>query len=62
MRMAVASSAGVAIAGLVPPFNPTSASRIARTLAARNVLRVDDDPDADAFELGVAGHEVLARR
>jgi hypothetical protein len=60
--MAVASAAGVAIGGLEPPFNPASASRIARTLAARMSCRVDDDPDADAFELGVAGHEVLARR
>ena len=29
MRMAVARSAGVAIGGLEPPFNPVSASRIA---------------------------------
>jgi hypothetical protein len=34
-RMAVASSPGVAIGGLEPPFNPLSASRIARTPAAR---------------------------
>ena len=32
MRMAVASSAGLAIGGLEPPFNAASASRIARTL------------------------------
>ena len=62
MRMAVASSVGVAIAGLVPPFNPTSAIAHRPHAGGENVLRVDDDPDPDAFELGVARHEVLARR
>src|SRR5262249_50867856 len=62
IRIAVASSAGVAIGGLGPPFIPASASRIARTPAARKSRGEKTIPMPMASGSAAAGEKGLPPR